>query len=81
MNVTRGVAYVLAAADIGYEVYTLREQKRSLETEKPVNNTWSQITRDIPGLGTLVGMAVFEIAIDGAAAWFKRHIKEGMSSS
>lgn len=80
INPTRGLAVLLVGAVAGYEAHTLRVQARTRDTEFPRNDTWSQITRDIPFLDTLVGRAVFAAGLKYACEWFIDHVQEGSTS-
>lgn len=76
MNRTRLVAAALAAGCVGYEWFTLKAQARSGHTR---NDTWSEITRDVGHVDTLVGKAVVEFGLPWLADWFRHHLQEGLS--
>jgi hypothetical protein len=61
-----GWAAIISAA-IALEAHTLREQ-----TEDN-NDTFTEVSRLVFHTDTLVGRAVFQIVLEGAARWFGPH--------
>lgn len=71
INPRRLVAAGLVAGCTAYEMHTLRLQKQTM-----VNDTWSQITRDVFWVDTLVGKAVIEHGSAWLRDWYTHHLQE-----
>lgn len=80
MNPTRALALALAGGCVLYEWWTIREQERTKAAGSEVNDTWSQITRDVARHDTVVGKRVLAWGLRATCEWFIRHLEEGSTS-
>lgn len=76
LNMRRLIAAGLVGGCTAYELHTMAVQERTRALGAEVNDTWSQITRDVFRVDTLVGKAVIEHGSAWLLDWYTHHLQE-----